>query len=164
MTMSVDQAMKEVMAEMMALTPQQLRAELDKHKDGLLATALREAGEFLYNYDPDNPQGNAMTATHLFAFDYNDLYHDLEDLQVDGQPALCAFWIADKAYYEANDHLKCQHVSAAAGGNLNFPADKFDEIQESVLISNMNEADTRTWLESQGFVFSEKLQAIFKDG
>lgn len=55
MTMSTEQAMKEVLAEMNAMTPKQLRAEIDKHKDGPLATALREAGEFLYNYDPDQP-------------------------------------------------------------------------------------------------------------
>lgn len=51
--MTTNEALKQALAEMEKLTPQELRAELDKHRNGPLATALREAGEFLYNHDTD---------------------------------------------------------------------------------------------------------------
>lgn len=51
--MTPNEALKQALNEMSKLTPQELRAELDKHQDGELATALREASEFIYNYDPD---------------------------------------------------------------------------------------------------------------
>lgn len=51
--MTTNEALKQALAEMEKLTPQELRAELDKHRNGPLATALREAGDFLYNSDPD---------------------------------------------------------------------------------------------------------------
>jgi hypothetical protein len=51
--MTPNEALKQALNEMSKLTPQELRAELDKHQDGELATALREAGEFLYNHDTD---------------------------------------------------------------------------------------------------------------
>jgi hypothetical protein len=99
--------------------------------------------------------------THLYAIDRNSLYYDLDDMQVDGKDALCAFWVADQGYYESTGHMQCHHVSKASGGFLEFPSNKFDEIQESGFISNMSEEDTKAWLESNGFVFSDKLQAIF---
>jgi hypothetical protein len=55
MTITTEQALEQALAELAALSPKELRAELDKHKDGPLATALREAGDFLYNHDPDKP-------------------------------------------------------------------------------------------------------------
>lgn len=51
--MTTNEALKQALNEMSKLTPQELRAELDKHHNGPLATALREAGEFLYNNEPD---------------------------------------------------------------------------------------------------------------
>lgn len=48
MAMTVKEALKLVLAEMNAMTPEQLRAELDAHKDGSLARGLREAQAFLY--------------------------------------------------------------------------------------------------------------------
>lgn len=38
--------LEEVFKEMESLTPEELRADLDNHKDGPLAIAFREAGQF----------------------------------------------------------------------------------------------------------------------
>jgi hypothetical protein len=53
--MTNDEALKQALDEMDKLTPQELREELDKHHNGPLAVALREAGEFLYNHQPHQP-------------------------------------------------------------------------------------------------------------
>lgn len=47
MTMTVKEALDQVLKEMGELSPEELRAELDKHKDGGLAVALRETQQFL---------------------------------------------------------------------------------------------------------------------
>lgn len=45
--MTKDEAIDQVFAELNAMTPEELRAELDKHKDGEWARALKEASEFV---------------------------------------------------------------------------------------------------------------------
>jgi hypothetical protein len=61
--MTKDEALEQVLRDMEAMSPKELRAELDQHKNGPLATALREAGDFLYNYDPDvKPEAQAKEA------------------------------------------------------------------------------------------------------
>jgi len=45
--MNKDEAIDQVFAELNAMTPEELRAELDKHKDGEFARALKEASEFV---------------------------------------------------------------------------------------------------------------------
>ena len=44
--MTTKATLQQVLQDMRALSPEALRAELDRHKDGELATALREVGEF----------------------------------------------------------------------------------------------------------------------
>jgi hypothetical protein len=56
--MSVKDALKQVLGDMAALPPDALRAELDRHRDGPLATALREASEFVASFAVV-PEGDA---------------------------------------------------------------------------------------------------------
>jgi hypothetical protein len=44
--MSVKEALAKVLKDMRAMSPVELRAELDAHKDGEIAIALREAQQF----------------------------------------------------------------------------------------------------------------------
>ena len=57
--MTTQQALDEVLAEMEAMTPEQLREELNKHKDGPLATALRETSEFLGRYQQEKENASS---------------------------------------------------------------------------------------------------------
>jgi Zn-dependent M16 (insulinase) family peptidase len=50
--LSVREALRKVLDEMAVLSPEELRAELDRHKDGPMAVALREAGAFLADRTP----------------------------------------------------------------------------------------------------------------
>lgn len=53
--LSVKEALRQVLDDMAALSPEQLRAELDRHQDGPLATALREASSFVATFTPPQP-------------------------------------------------------------------------------------------------------------
>jgi hypothetical protein len=46
-TLSIRDALALALKEMHALSPEELRADLDKHEHGALATAMRSAREFL---------------------------------------------------------------------------------------------------------------------
>lgn len=46
MTTTAD-ALKQVLQEMRAMSPEELKADLERHKNGPLAVAMREASEFL---------------------------------------------------------------------------------------------------------------------
>ena len=54
MTPTVKEALKQVLSDMNDLAPEQLRAELDKHSNGSIATAMRETREFLENFNPES--------------------------------------------------------------------------------------------------------------
>lgn len=54
----VKEALDEVLSEMEAMSPEQLRDEIDKHKNGTVATALREAGEFLAKHTLEKNDGS----------------------------------------------------------------------------------------------------------
>ena len=45
--MTKDEAIDKVFAELNAMTPEEFRAKLDKHKDGEFARALKEVSEFV---------------------------------------------------------------------------------------------------------------------
>ena len=49
--MSLEEALAEVLDEMDSLSAEELRADLDKHKDGAFAVAMREASEFFASLD-----------------------------------------------------------------------------------------------------------------
>ena len=49
MGMSIKEAIAAALQEMHALSAEELRAELQSHRDGSLAVALREAQEFLFS-------------------------------------------------------------------------------------------------------------------
>ncbi len=49
--MSLEEALAEVLNEMDALSAEELRADLDQHKNGAFAVALREASEFFASLD-----------------------------------------------------------------------------------------------------------------
>lgn len=57
---SLQQALDETLTEMEAMSPEQLRAELDKHKDGPFAVAMREASEFIGRFEQE--KSNATKA------------------------------------------------------------------------------------------------------
>ena len=54
MTVTVKEALKQVLSDMNALSPEQLRVELDKHSNGPLSVAMRETQEFLHNFNPES--------------------------------------------------------------------------------------------------------------
>lgn len=54
---SVAKAMDAVLTELEAMSPEQLRTELNKHKNGPFATALRETSEFLGQYEQEKSNG-----------------------------------------------------------------------------------------------------------
>lgn len=51
MSLTVREALSQVLDEMDAMSPEELRAELDKHKAGTMATALAEASQFMKELD-----------------------------------------------------------------------------------------------------------------
>ncbi len=61
--MTNDEALEQALTELEALSPKELREELDKHHNGPLATALREAGNFLYNHEPDQPPATDVSTS-----------------------------------------------------------------------------------------------------
>lgn len=50
--MTVKEALATVLAEMDAMSPEELRADLDAHRDGAFAVAMRETAQFLASLAP----------------------------------------------------------------------------------------------------------------
>lgn len=51
--LTVKEALAEVLAEMQSLSPEDLRKDLDAHKNGGFAVAMREAQEFVAEFVSD---------------------------------------------------------------------------------------------------------------
>jgi hypothetical protein len=88
MTKSVKQALSEVLTEMAAMSPEELRADLDKHKNGSFAVAMREASAFIFNHQGDNVLDAPIILTPGFLPEhtrmFNTLWNELAWLDVAG--------------------------------------------------------------------------------
>lgn len=56
MKMTVKEAFEKVLADLEAMSPEQLRAELEKHRDGEIAVAMRETQVFMADLAVTDPE------------------------------------------------------------------------------------------------------------
>lgn len=137
-------------------------SEISHHADELTNGdgKLSEDNGESFNAEPalsEDPPSVALdnASKYLFAFQRGDIEDEVLDWG-----GKCAFAIVEKQYWQDEQCLNDEHVSVAAGGDLALPTHLFEELQEAMFLSKLDQAATRAWLEAAGLTFSKELEDL----